>query len=55
MATFQIHFLILENSGEGWLHECGISTYIGRGMADINADDALGSKVTIRHVNTQGG
>lgn len=57
MAMFQIHFMILENSGEGdgfmtaeFQHTLG-----GRGMADTNADVALGSKVTIRHVNTQGG
>ncbi|KAH9963295.1 glycosyltransferase family 39 protein [Russula dissimulans] len=57
MAMFQIHFLLLENSGEGdgfmsaeFQHTLG-----GRGMADTFANVALGSKVTIRHVNTQGG
>ncbi|KAH9989401.1 Dolichyl-phosphate-mannose-protein mannosyltransferase-domain-containing protein [Russula compacta] len=57
MAMFQIHFLVLENSGEGdgfmsaeFQHSLG-----GRGMADTYADVAFGSKVTIRHINTQGG
>ncbi|KAI0052691.1 glycosyltransferase family 39 protein [Auriscalpium vulgare] len=57
MAMFQIHFLILENSGEGdgfmsaeFQHTLG-----GHSMADTYADVAMGSKVTIRHVNTQGG
>jgi dolichyl-phosphate-mannose-protein mannosyltransferase len=74
MAMFEIHFLILENSGEGdgfmsaeFQHMLG-----GRGMADTFAgtlrivytrgfhqpsfiDVAIGSKVTLRHVNTQGG
>ncbi|TFY78295.1 hypothetical protein EWM64_g5720 [Hericium alpestre] len=57
MAMFQIHFLILENSGEGdgfmsaeFQHTLG-----GHTMSDTFADVAFGSTVTIRHVNTQGG
>ncbi|KAF4574353.1 hypothetical protein EYR36_005686 [Pleurotus pulmonarius] len=57
MFMFQIHFLILENSGDGdgfmsaeFQHTLG-----GRKMDDTFADVAFGSEVTIRHVNTQGG
>ncbi|PPR06352.1 hypothetical protein CVT26_004626 [Gymnopilus dilepis] len=52
-----IHFLILENSGEGdgfmspeFQHTLG-----GKGMQDTYADVAVGSTITIRHINTQGG
>ncbi|KAF8189749.1 mannosyltransferase 1 [Pholiota molesta] len=57
MAMFQIHFLILENSGEGdgFMSSEFQHTLGGRGMADTFADVAVGSKVAIRHVNTQGG
>ncbi|THH13087.1 hypothetical protein EW146_g7086, partial [Bondarzewia mesenterica] len=57
MAMFEIHFLVLENSGEGdgfmsaeFQHTLG-----GHSMEDTYADVALGSQITIRHVNTQGG
>ncbi|KZV62544.1 glycosyltransferase family 39 protein [Peniophora sp. CONT] len=57
MFMFQIHFLILENSGEGdgfmsaeFQHTLG-----GHSMADTYADVAVGSTITLRHVNTQGG
>ncbi|KIM42741.1 glycosyltransferase family 39 protein [Hebeloma cylindrosporum] len=57
MAMFQIHFLILENSGEGdgFMSSEFQHTLGGRSMADTFADVAVGSTVTIRHVNTQGG
>jgi dolichyl-phosphate-mannose-protein mannosyltransferase len=57
MFMFQIHFLILENSGDGdgFMSSEFQHTLKGRGMADTFADVALGSSVTIRHVNTQGG
>ncbi|KAF9530966.1 glycosyltransferase family 39 protein [Crepidotus variabilis] len=57
MAMFQIHFLILENSGEGdgFMSSEFQHTLGGRGMQDTFADVAVGSTVTIRHVNTQGG
>jgi len=57
MFMFQIHFLILENSGDGdgFMSSEFQHTLKGRGMADTFADVALGSQVTIRHVNTQGG
>ncbi|KAF9544586.1 glycosyltransferase family 39 protein [Agrocybe pediades] len=57
MLMFQIHFAILENSGEGdgFMSSEFQHTLGGRGMADTYADVAVGSTVTIRHVNTQGG
>ncbi|KXN91163.1 Dolichyl-phosphate-mannose--protein mannosyltransferase 1 [Leucoagaricus sp. SymC.cos] len=57
MFMFQIHFLILENSGDGdgFMSSEFQHTLNGRGMADTFADIALGSQVSIRHVNTQGG
>ncbi|RDB20321.1 Dolichyl-phosphate-mannose--protein mannosyltransferase 1 [Hypsizygus marmoreus] len=57
MAMFQIHFLILENSGDGdgFMSSEFQHTLGGRGMADTFADVGVGSQVTIRHVNTQGG
>ncbi|KAF9449496.1 glycosyltransferase family 39 protein [Macrolepiota fuliginosa MF-IS2] len=57
MFMFQLHFLILENSGDGdgFMSSEFQHTLKGRGMADTFADVALGSQITIRHVNTQGG
>ncbi|KAF8590299.1 glycosyltransferase family 39 protein [Ramaria rubella] len=57
MAMFQIHFLILQNSGDGdgFMSSEFQHTLGGRGMADTYADVGLGSQVTIRHWNTQGG
>jgi len=57
MAMFQIHFLILENSGDGdgFMSSEFQHTLGGRGMADTYADVAVGSTITLRHVNTQGG
>lgn len=57
MTMFQIHFLILENSGDGdgFMSSEFQHTLGGRGMADTFADVAVGSEVTLRHVNTQGG
>ncbi|TDL15830.1 glycosyltransferase family 39 protein [Rickenella mellea] len=57
MAMFEIHFLILENSGDGdgFMSSEFQHTLGGRGMQDTFADVAIGSTVTIRHVNTQGG
>jgi dolichyl-phosphate-mannose-protein mannosyltransferase len=57
MFMFQIHFLILENAGEGdgfmspeFQHTLG-----GHRMQDTFADVAFGSRITLRHVNTKGG
>lgn len=57
MLMFQIHFLILENSGDGdgFMSSEFQHTLKGRGMADTFADVSVSSTVTIRHVNTQGG
>ncbi|KAG8767091.1 hypothetical protein FRC12_006454 [Ceratobasidium sp. 428] len=57
MAMFEIHFGILQNSGDGdgfmssqFIHSLG-----GKGMSDTYADVALGSIISMRHLNTQGG
>ncbi|PCH41675.1 glycosyltransferase family 39 protein [Wolfiporia cocos MD-104 SS10] len=57
MFMFWIHFLILQNpgDGDGFMSSEFQHTLNGRGMSDTFADVALGSEVTIRHVNTQGG
>ncbi|CDO78273.1 Glycosyltransferase Family 39 protein [Trametes cinnabarina] len=57
MSMFGIHFLILTNSGDGdgFMSSEFQHTLRGRGMADTFADVAIGSEITIRHVNTQGG
>ncbi|KAI0786533.1 glycosyltransferase family 39 protein [Abortiporus biennis] len=57
MAMFWIHFAILQNSGDGdgFMSSEFQHTLGGRGMADTYADVALGSEITIRHLNTQGG
>lgn len=57
MAMFEIHFLILQNSGDGdgFMSSEFQHTLGGKGMADTYADVALGSVVSLRHVNTQGG
>ncbi|KAH6873693.1 mannosyltransferase 1 [Coprinopsis sp. MPI-PUGE-AT-0042] len=57
MAMFGIHFTILTWSGEGdgFMSSEFQHTLQGRGMSDTFAEVALGSTVTIRHVNTQGG
>ncbi|KDN48044.1 hypothetical protein RSAG8_03060, partial [Rhizoctonia solani AG-8 WAC10335] len=57
MAMFEIHFAILQNSGDGdgFMSAAFMHTLGGRGMSDTYADVALGSVVTLRHVNTQGG
>jgi len=75
MFIFQIHFLLLQNSGDGdgfvtseFQHTLGgRGTFAGmfnldalrRGFHDIDintiVDVAIGSSITIHHVNTQGG
>ncbi|KAK0455735.1 glycosyltransferase family 39 protein [Desarmillaria tabescens] len=57
MTMFQIHFMLLGSSGEGdgFMSSEFQHTLGGRGMADTYADIAIGSTVSIRHVNTQGG
>ncbi|KAF2149913.1 glycosyltransferase family 39 protein [Myriangium duriaei CBS 260.36] len=57
MAMFAIHFVCLVNPGEGdgFMSSEFQSTLNSKGMADVPADVALGSRVTLRHHNTQGG
>jgi dolichyl-phosphate-mannose-protein mannosyltransferase len=57
MGMFQIHFMILGSSGDGdgFMSSEFQHTLGGRGMQDTFADVAIGSQITIRHVNTQGG
>lgn len=57
MAMFGIHFLCLVNPGEGdgFMSSEFQSTLNSKGMQDVPADVLMGSKVSIRHVNTQGG
>lgn len=57
MAMFGIHFLCLSNpgDGDGFMSSEFQSTLNSKGMQDVPADVLMGSRVTIRHVNTQGG
>lgn len=57
MAMFGIHFLCLVNpgDGDGFMSSEFQATLNSKGMQDTPADVLLGSAVTIRHVNTQGG
>ncbi|CAG8490670.1 11501_t:CDS:10 [Ambispora gerdemannii] len=57
MFMFAIHFLILTNSGDGdgFMSSEFQQTIGGHGMDDTPIDIAYGSKITIRHLNTQGG
>ncbi|OCH87088.1 glycosyltransferase family 39 protein [Obba rivulosa] len=57
MFMFWLHFLILSNAGDGdgFMSSEFQHTLRGRQMADTFADVAIGSEITIRHVNTQGG
>ncbi|KAI1865163.1 hypothetical protein JX265_008210 [Neoarthrinium moseri] len=57
MAMFGIHFLCLSNPGEGdgFMSSEFQATLNNKGMQDVPADVAFGSRVSIRHVNTQGG
>lgn len=57
MAMFAIHFLCLVNpgDGDGFMSSEFQSTLNSKGMQDVAADVAFGSRVSIRHANTQGG
>ncbi|KAK5131267.1 hypothetical protein LTR08_001172 [Meristemomyces frigidus] len=57
MAMFAIHFLCLVNpgDGDGFMSSEFQSTLNSKGMADVPADVAYGSRVSFRHHNTQGG
>ncbi|KAI1445197.1 glycosyltransferase family 39 protein [Annulohypoxylon stygium] len=57
MAMFAIHFLCLVNpgDGDGFMSSEFQATLNNKGMQDVPVDIAFGSRVAIRHVNTQGG
>ncbi|KAK3364435.1 glycosyltransferase family 39 protein [Lasiosphaeria hispida] len=57
MAMFAVHFLCLVNpgDGDGFMSSEFQSTLNSKGMQDVPADVLMGSRVSIRHVNTQGG
>ncbi|KIM59014.1 glycosyltransferase family 39 protein [Scleroderma citrinum Foug A] len=56
MTMFEIHFLILGSSGDGdAFMSSEFRQTLGHGMPDTYVDVGLGSEVTIRHLNTQGG
>lgn len=57
MAMFAIHFVCLRNpgDGDGFMSSEFQATLNNKGMQDVPVDIAFGSRVTIRHVNTQGG
>ena len=57
MALFAIHFVCLVNpgDGDGFMSSEFQATLNSKGMQDVPADVVMGSRVTIRHHNTQGG
>jgi dolichyl-phosphate-mannose-protein mannosyltransferase len=57
MAMFAIHFTCLRNpgDGDGFMSSEFQSTLSSKGMKDVPADVAFGSRISIRHYNTQGG
>ena len=57
MAMFAIHFLCLVNpgDGDGFMSSEFQSTLNSKAMADVPADVAFGSRISLRHHNTQGG
>ena len=57
LITFAIHFAILTNSGDGdgFMSAEFQHTLRGHEMADTFADVALGSRIVLKHQNTQGG
>ncbi|OJJ43433.1 hypothetical protein ASPZODRAFT_136291 [Penicilliopsis zonata CBS 506.65] len=56
-ALFAVHFLCLVNPGEGdgFMSSEFQATLNHKGMQDVPADVVFGSRVSIRHHNTQGG
>ncbi|KAF4589131.1 Dolichyl-phosphate-mannose-protein mannosyltransferase 1 [Ophiocordyceps camponoti-floridani] len=57
LAMFAIHFVCLVNpgDGDGFMSSEFQATLNSKGMKDVAADVVLGSRITMRHVNTQGG
>ena len=57
IGIFAIHFLCLVNpgDGDGFMSSEFQATLNHKGMQDVPADIAFGSRISIRHLNTQGG
>jgi dolichyl-phosphate-mannose-protein mannosyltransferase len=57
MALFAIHFICLVNpgDGDGFMSSEFQATLNSKGMQDVPADVAYGSRISLRHWNTQGG
>ncbi|KAJ5114694.1 hypothetical protein NUU61_000453 [Penicillium alfredii] len=57
LAIFAIHFTCLVNPGEGdgFMSSEFQATLNSKSMQDVPADVSFGSRVTLRHQNTQGG
>lgn len=57
LGIFAIHFICLVNpgDGDGFMSSEFQATLNSKGMQDVPVDIALGSRVSIRHHNTQGG
>ncbi|KAF2787032.1 glycosyltransferase family 39 protein [Melanomma pulvis-pyrius CBS 109.77] len=57
IAMFGIHFICLVNpgDGDGFMSSEFQATLNSKGMQDVPADVAYGSRVSLRHHNTQGG
>jgi dolichyl-phosphate-mannose-protein mannosyltransferase len=57
MVMFGVHFLCLVNpgDGDGFMSSEFQATLNSKGMQDVAADVVFGSRVSIRHHNTQGG
>ncbi|KAB8356587.1 hypothetical protein FH972_024169 [Carpinus fangiana] len=57
MAMFAIHFVCLVNPGEGdgFMSSEFQATLNHKGMNDVPADVVFGSRIALRHHNTQGG
>ncbi|KAK4995838.1 Dolichyl-phosphate-mannose--protein mannosyltransferase 1 [Elasticomyces elasticus] len=57
MGMFAIHFVCLVNpgDGDGFMSSEFQSTLNSKGMQDVPADVAFGSRISLRHHNTQGG
>ncbi|KAJ5124727.1 uncharacterized protein N7515_008552 [Penicillium bovifimosum] len=57
LAMFAIHFTCLVNPGEGdgFMSSEFQATLNSKSMQDVPADVSFGSRVSIRHLNTQGG
>jgi dolichyl-phosphate-mannose-protein mannosyltransferase len=57
LAMFAIHFACLRNpgDGDGFMSSEFQATLNNKGMKDVPADVVFGSRISLRHVNTQGG